>query len=85
LNVYSQKCHLHTIPQLNGAITAQKRSSPGEDTGYVFLNCKITGGGLMYLGRAWGSYSRVVFAYTYIADIIFPERWDNWNDPTRES
>lgn len=80
-----EKCHLHTIPQLNGAITAQKRSSPGEDTGYVFLNCKITGGGLMYLGRAWGSYSRVVFAYTYIADIIFPERWDNWNDPTRES
>eukprot|EP00253_Pinus_taeda_P012270 PITA_12270 len=80
-----EKCHLHTIPKLNGAITAQSRSSASDDTGYVFLNCKITGNGLMYLGRAWGSYSRVVFAYTYIADIIFPEGWDNWKDPTRQS
>lgn len=80
-----EKCHLHTIPKLNGAITAQSRSSTSDGTGYVFLNCKITGNGLMYLGRAWGSYSRVVFAYTYIADIIFPEGWDNWNDPTRQS
>eukprot|EP00253_Pinus_taeda_P020617 PITA_20617 len=80
-----ERCHLHTIPELNGAITAQRRSTPGENTGYTFLSCKITGGGLMYLGRAWGRYSRVVFAFTYIADIIFPEGWDNWNDPTRES
>lgn len=80
-----EKCHLHTIPMLNGAITAQMRGSSGEDTGYVFLNCKITGGGLMYLGRAWGRYSRVVFAYTYIAGIIFPQGWNDWNDPTRDS
>lgn len=80
-----EKCHIHTVPELNGAITAQRRGSSGEDTGYVFLNCKITGGGLMYLGRAWGRYSRVVFAYTYIANIIFPAGWDDWNDATRDS
>eukprot|EP00253_Pinus_taeda_P007155 PITA_07155 len=80
-----QKCCLHTIPELNGAITAQSRSTPSEDTSFTFLNCIITGRGLMYLGRAWGRYSRVVFAYTYIADIIFPEGWDNWKDPSRES
>lgn len=80
-----EKCHLHAIPMLNGAITAQRRGSTGEDTGYAFLNCKITGSGSVYLGRAWGRYSRVVFAYTYMADIIFPQGWNNWNDPTRES
>lgn len=42
-----EKCHLHTIPKINGAITAQSRSSAAEGTGYAFLNCKITGSGLM--------------------------------------
>jgi pectinesterase len=39
----------------------------------------------MYLGRVWGPYSTVVYAYTYMADIIFPGGWDNWNDPVREN
>ncbi|KAH9316416.1 hypothetical protein KI387_025043, partial [Taxus chinensis] len=58
--------------------------SAGDETGYVFLNCKVTGGGKMFLGRAWGPYSRVIFAFTYMADIIFPQGWDDWKDPTRE-
>lgn len=45
---------------------------------------QLTGNGLMYLGRAWGRYSTVVYAYTYMADIIIPEGWYNWNDPARE-
>lgn len=76
-----QNCHINAIPQQNGAITAQKRSSPSEDTGFIFLNCRITGRGLMFLGRPWGSYSRVVFAYTQIDDIIYPQGWDNWGEP----
>ncbi|GLJ39179.1 hypothetical protein SUGI_0798620 [Cryptomeria japonica] len=79
-----EKCHLHTIPRQNGAIAAQRRNASGEATGFVFLNCKVTGGGLMYLGRAWGYYSRVIFAFTYMDDIIFPEGWNDWNDPTRQ-
>ncbi|KAH9325610.1 hypothetical protein KI387_005788, partial [Taxus chinensis] len=79
-----EKCHLHAIPVLNGAIAAQSRVERGEETGYVFFKCKVSGDGLMLLGRAWGRYSRVIFAYTYMADIIFPQGWENWNDPTRQ-
>ncbi|KAF7013867.1 hypothetical protein CFC21_027915 [Triticum aestivum] len=55
-----------------------------EDTGFSFVNCRVTGSGALYLGRAWGTFSRVVFAYTYIDDIIVPHGWYNWGDPSRE-
>eukprot|EP00253_Pinus_taeda_P017179 PITA_17179 len=73
-----KNCELHAIPEQSGAFTAQKRSSPSEDSGFVFLNCKLTGKGLMYLGRPWGPYSTVIFANTYMDDIIFPEGWVDW-------
>lgn len=58
--VYGQRCHLHSISDGNGAITAQRREFPTENTGFVFLGCKITGNGNggALLGRPWGSYSR---------------------------
>ncbi|KAK3439079.1 hypothetical protein EUGRSUZ_C03721 [Eucalyptus grandis] len=67
-----------------GALTAQGRSSMLEDTGFSFLKCKVTGSGALYLGRAWGPFSRVVFAYTWMDDIIIPKGWSNWGDPGRE-
>ncbi|KAL4199194.1 hypothetical protein AMTRI_Chr03g49960 [Amborella trichopoda] len=54
--------HLHSISKSNGALTAQKRSSAAENTGFTFFN-------------SCGPYSRVIFAYTYIADIIFPQNF----------
>ncbi|PHU10946.1 hypothetical protein BC332_17876 [Capsicum chinense] len=45
-------CHLHAIAQVTGAITAQGRSSMLEDTCFSFVNCKVTGLGALYLGRA---------------------------------
>eukprot|EP00253_Pinus_taeda_P008730 PITA_08730 len=80
-----ERCKLHAIPIDNGAFTAQRRSSASEDSGFVFLHCKLTGKGLMYLGRAWGPYSTALYAYTYMDDIIFPQGWDNWNDSSREN
>ncbi|KAF9662442.1 hypothetical protein SADUNF_Sadunf18G0053700 [Salix dunnii] len=68
-------CHVHAIAQLTGALTAQGRSSLLEDTGFSFVNCKVTGSGALYLGRAWGPFSRVVFAYTYMDNIIIPKGW----------
>eukprot|EP00253_Pinus_taeda_P026480 PITA_26480 len=79
-----ENCELHAIPIDNGAFTAQKRSSLSDDSGFVFLQCKLTGKGLMYLGRAWGPYSTTLFANTYMEDIIIPEGWENLNDPLRE-
>jgi pectinesterase len=79
-----QGCHVHAIARNYGALTAQSRQSLLEDTGFSFVNCRVTGSGALYLGRAWGTFSRVVFAYTYMDNIIIPRGWYNWGDPTRE-
>lgn len=81
---FGQGCHVHAIATNAGALTAQGRSSLLEETGFSFVNCKVTGSGALYLGRAWGPFSRVVFAYTYMDNIITPKGWYNWGDPNRE-
>nr|QIR83194.1 pectin methylesterase 36 [Cunninghamia lanceolata] len=83
LSMY-EGCHLHAISTSYGAVAAQKRESMLDDTGFSFVNCKVTGSGALYLGRAWGTFSRVVFAYTYMDNIIVPKGWYNWGDPSRE-
>ncbi|XP_019177475.1 PREDICTED: probable pectinesterase 53 [Ipomoea nil] len=84
LSLY-ENCHLHAKTNTYGALTAQKRESFLEETGFSFVNCKVTGSaGALYLGRAWGSFSRVVFAYTYMDKIITPPGWYNWGDKHRE-
>ncbi|EEC79546.1 hypothetical protein OsI_20666 [Oryza sativa Indica Group] len=83
LSLY-EGCHVHAIARNYGALTAQNRMSILEDTGFSFVNCRVTGSGALYLGRAWGTFSRVVFAYTYMDNIIIPRGWYNWGDPTRE-
>nr|CAB3474216.1 unnamed protein product [Digitaria exilis] len=85
VDVFSvQDCHVHAIARDYGALTAQNRQSMLEDTGFSFVNCRVTGSGALYLGRAWGTFSRVVFAYTYMDNIIIPRGWYNWGDPNRE-
>ncbi|VFQ68088.1 unnamed protein product [Cuscuta campestris] len=79
-----ESSHVHAIARVTGALTAQGRASLLEDTGFSFVNCKVTGSGALYLGRAWGPFSRVVFAYTYMDNIIIPKGWHNWGDPNRE-
>ncbi|XXG57345.1 hypothetical protein AAC387_Pa03g4523 [Persea americana] len=83
LSLY-EGCHVHAIARNYGALTAQNRNNLLEDTGFSFVNCKVTGSGALYLGRAWGTFSRVVFAYTYMDNIIIPTGWHNWGDPSRE-
>ncbi|KAG0592489.1 hypothetical protein M758_1G249900 [Ceratodon purpureus] len=78
---------LHAMAQdsmISGSLTAQKRSSSNEDTGFVFIDCKITGTGKVYLGRAWGPYSRTVYINTYMENIIIPEGWQDWGSSQRQ-
>ncbi|KAJ4963709.1 hypothetical protein NE237_023648 [Protea cynaroides] len=75
---FFEKCHLHSTSEGTGAITAQRRESPSENTGFTFLGCKITGVGTCILGRPWGSYSRVVFAKTFMSSAVLPQGWDDW-------
>lgn len=67
----------------SGSLTAQKRSSGKDDSGFAFVRCTVAGSGPVYLGRAWGPYSRVVFIYTWFADVIIPEGWYDWGESSR--
>ncbi|BBN00713.1 pectinesterase [Marchantia polymorpha subsp. ruderalis] len=81
---YYEKCTLESVAETFGSLTAQKRMTKKEETGYSFVDCKVKGTGYLYLSRAWGPYSRVVFIRTYFDDIIRPEGWYNWGIPGRE-
>nr|POE65764.1 pectinesterase 31 [Quercus suber] len=49
--------------------------------------CVITGVGgtsYAYLGRPWGPFGRVVYAYTYMDACIKHVGWDNWGKTENE-
>ncbi|KAJ7513452.1 hypothetical protein O6H91_23G000200 [Diphasiastrum complanatum] len=77
-------CELHAIAESTGSLTAHNRWNPSENSGFVFVNCIISGTGQIFLGRAWGAYSRVIFLYTFMNNIILPEGWYDWGDPGRQ-
>ncbi|KAJ4722003.1 Pectinesterase [Melia azedarach] len=65
--------------KIHGSITAQNRESNTDNSGFVFIKGKVYGIGDVYLGRAKGAYSRVVFAKTYLSRTIVPHGWTNWS------
>ncbi|KAK4420833.1 Pectinesterase QRT1 [Sesamum alatum] len=65
------------------AIAAQSRNSTDDDTGFSFVNCTVGGTGPVYLGRAWGYYSRVIYSYTELDIDINPEGWRDMGDTSR--
>lgn len=82
---FFEACTIHSKGE--GYVTAQYRTSDDENTGFVFMNCRLTGkdtGKGVYLGRPWRPYARVVFIESWLGPHIRPEGWDNWRDPARE-
>ncbi|KAI8522537.1 hypothetical protein RHMOL_Rhmol13G0004500 [Rhododendron molle] len=79
-----ENCTLNSIAKkAGGSFTAQKRTNSSWDSGFSFQDCKVTGSGLAYLGRAWGDRSRVIFSYTYMDNVVRPEGWHDWGYPER--
>ncbi|XP_010536718.1 PREDICTED: pectinesterase QRT1 [Tarenaya hassleriana] len=79
-----QDCVIQSTAKRSGAIAAHHRDSEDEDTGFSFVDCVINGTGKIYLGRAWGNYSRAIYSNCYIADVITPMGWSDWNFPYRQ-
>ncbi|OKP68111.1 pectin esterase [Paenibacillus sp. P3E] len=80
------RCHLHN-KRSRGYITAA--STPeGAAFGYVFLDCRITGGegvSEVYLGRPWRPHAHVAFIRTNMDGSVIGEGWHNWGQPEREA
>ncbi|OIV95940.1 hypothetical protein TanjilG_27044 [Lupinus angustifolius] len=62
-----------------GSITAQNREQEIEMSGFIFIKGKVYGIGGVYLGRAKGPFSRIIFAKTYLSKTIVAEGWTNWS------
>lgn len=80
-----ENCTIHSKGK--GYVTAHYRTSNEENTGFVFLRCRLTGQDTdtgVYLGRPWRPYARVVFLECWLGPHIKPEGWYNWRDPARE-
>jgi pectinesterase len=80
-----ENCTIHS--KGDGYVTAHFRTSDEENTGFVFLRCRLTASGTskgVYLGRPWRPFARVVFIECWLDSHIKPEGWDNWRDPGRE-
>lgn len=77
-----ERCEIRSIPHLAGGyLTAQSRSKPEQDSGYVFNRCRLTadpGVENVYLGRPWRSYSTVIFMNTAMGAHIVPAGWSEW-------
>jgi pectinesterase len=81
---FYQYCKLTSIAKgTSGSVTAQKRDG-NTKTGFVFFQCSIGGTGQIWLGRAWGTHSRVIFYQCNIANVIRPEGWMDWDVPARQ-
>lgn len=75
----AQNCELHSIATKFGSIAAQFRKSTDDKSGFAFLNCRVTGTGPLYVGRAMGKYARIVYSYTYFDNVVAHGAWDDWN------
>ena len=78
-----QGCALHAVATSYGAIAASQRSSASEESGFSFVGCRLTGSGMLYLGRAWGKYARVVYSFCDLSGIVVPQGWSDWGDHAR--
>jgi len=76
-------CEIHSTPHHGGFITAQAKHYPQEDSGFVFVHCKLTADpgaeGLIYLGRPWRPYATVIFLNSEMDAHIAPAGWREWH------
>ncbi|PIN11403.1 Pectinesterase [Handroanthus impetiginosus] len=83
-NSLYQECVISVVAD-GFAVAAHHRNSVAEDTGFSFVNCTVKGTGNIYLGRAWGNYSRITYSYSVFDINVRPEGWEDWKIPSRRN
>jgi pectinesterase len=77
-----KNCELHGMTHTIVTITAQSRLYPLEDSGYLFLDCTITGDAAVdkhSYGRPWRAYATVYFVNTTLKGVVLdPPGWMEW-------
>jgi polygalacturonase len=75
-------CVIRSTEHFEGFITAQSKSYEGQDSGFVFRDCRLmaaAGVGNVYLGRPWRPYATVVYLNTWMDAQIVPAGWREWH------
>lgn len=77
------RCEIHSTAHKGGFLTAQGKSTPQQDSGFVLLHCKLTAGAdaqaPIFLGRPWRPYAKVIFIDTEMGAHIAPAGWREWH------
>jgi len=77
-----ENCEIRSNAHMEGFITAQGKSYPSEDSGYVFNRCRLTadqGVSNVFLGRPWRPFASVVYLDTEMGAHIVPAGWREWH------
>lgn len=77
-----ENCEIRSNEHFEGFITAQSKSYPAEDSGFVFYKCRLTanpGVTNVFLGRPWRPYASVVYLDTEMGAHIQPAGWREWH------
>ncbi|XP_071724044.1 probable pectinesterase/pectinesterase inhibitor 32 [Rutidosis leptorrhynchoides] len=81
---FFQNCQIETRTRSATVITANGRGSADDKSGFVFQFCRIYGNPDLtrswptFLGRPWGSYSRMVIMQSYMDKYINGSGWESF-------
>lgn len=74
-------CEIHSLPLTAGFITAQSKTYPAQDSGYLIYKSKLTaepGMTNVWLGRPWRPFSTATYVETEMGSHIQPAGWREW-------
>jgi pectin methylesterase-like acyl-CoA thioesterase len=78
---FFRNCQLHGEAHESVMYTAQSRNAPGEDSAFVFEDCRLTADANAHnisLGRPWRDYASVVFIRPTIDVQLAPGAFTEW-------
>ncbi|KAE9592741.1 hypothetical protein Lal_00028948 [Lupinus albus] len=85
---YYEDCVINATGPVSPAfVTAQRRNSENDPSGFIFSIGSVIGNSVnVKLGRAYSPYSRVLFFETHFSSAVVPsERWNAWHYKGHES